>query len=143
MASPHDEKDKQLAYNEQPPVLRTTSGDEEDDSIDLNNNTKARISNPLAKLSKAQLLDDAENFARAKGLEDEVDLIKRGALLAQNPAGFEHIDELSTEEKAAIDNEIKHKWSHPLTLYLTIFLCSIGAATQGWDQTGSNGANLS
>ena len=28
-------------------------------------------------------------------------------------------------------------------MYATIFCCSIGAATQGWDQTGSNGANLS
>lgn len=28
-------------------------------------------------------------------------------------------------------------------LYATIALCSIGAAVQGWDQTGSNGANLS
>lgn len=28
-------------------------------------------------------------------------------------------------------------------LYFTIALCSIGAAVQGWDQTGSNGANLS
>lgn len=26
---------------------------------------------------------------------------------------------------------------------MTIFTCSIGAAVQGWDQTGSNGANLS
>jgi hypothetical protein len=30
-----------------------------------------------------------------------------------------------------------------MTLYFTIALCSIGAAVQGWDQTGSNGANLS
>jgi hypothetical protein len=30
-----------------------------------------------------------------------------------------------------------------MTLYATIALCSIGAAVQGWDQTGSNGANLS
>lgn len=28
-------------------------------------------------------------------------------------------------------------------LWYSIFLCAIGAATQGWDQTGSNGANLS
>ena len=26
---------------------------------------------------------------------------------------------------------------------MTIVVCSVGAATQGWDQTGSNGANLS
>ncbi len=32
--------------------------------------------------------------------------------------------------------------SHPKTLYVTIFLCSVGAATQGWDQTGSNGGEL-
>ena len=28
-------------------------------------------------------------------------------------------------------------------LWYAIGLCAIGAATQGWDQTGSNGANLS
>lgn len=28
-------------------------------------------------------------------------------------------------------------------LWYSIALCAVGAATQGWDQTGSNGANLS
>lgn len=28
-------------------------------------------------------------------------------------------------------------------LWYSIGLCAVGAATQGWDQTGSNGANLS
>lgn len=28
-------------------------------------------------------------------------------------------------------------------MYFTVILCSVGAAVQGWDQTGSNGANLS
>lgn len=36
-----------------------------------------------------------------------------------------------------------HKWRQPVALYFTVILCSIGAAVQGWDQTGSNGANLS
>ena len=45
------------------------------------------------------------------------------------------------EERQTIDYEHQHKWSHPKTLYLTIFLCALGAATQGWDQTGSNGAS--
>lgn len=35
-----------------------------------------------------------------------------------------------------------HKWRIPWTLFLTVVTCSIGAAVQGWDQTGSNGANL-
>lgn len=36
-----------------------------------------------------------------------------------------------------------YRWRVPKLLYLTIITCSIGAAVQGWDQTGSNGANLS
>lgn len=28
-------------------------------------------------------------------------------------------------------------------MYFTVILCSVGAAVQGWDQEGSNGANLS
>lgn len=35
------------------------------------------------------------------------------------------------------------RWAHPWALYITVVICSIGAAVQGWDQTGSNGANLS
>lgn len=35
------------------------------------------------------------------------------------------------------------KWSQPKALYLTVIICSLSAAVQGWDQTGSNGANLS
>ena len=40
-------------------------------------------------------------------------------------------------------DEVEHKWRVPRLLYLTIITCSIGAAVQGWDQEGSNGANLS
>ena len=40
-------------------------------------------------------------------------------------------------------NEVLHKWRHPIALYVTIVICSIGAVVQGWDQEGSNGANLS
>ncbi len=35
------------------------------------------------------------------------------------------------------------KWSQPKDLYMTVIICSLAAAVQGWDQTGSNGANLS
>jgi len=39
--------------------------------------------------------------------------------------------------------ERDHKWHGSKMLWYSISLCAIGAATQGWDQTGSNGANLS
>lgn len=97
-----------------------------------------KLQNPLARLNKQQVLQNARDFATEVGLEGEIDLIQRGALVAQNPTDYNNIEELSKEEKAALEHEVKHKWSHPIILYLTIFTCSIGAATQGWDQTGSN-----
>lgn len=63
--------------------------------------------------------------------------------MAQNPPAFEQIAELEDLEREALRNEVLHKWRQPRALYVTVILCSIGAAVQGWDQTGSNGANLS
>ncbi|PWN22582.1 hypothetical protein BCV69DRAFT_246728 [Microstroma glucosiphilum] len=102
-----------------------------------------KVVNPLAHLSKQQLLEQADSFCNEKGLEEHRNLIQRGALVAQNPASYRLLEELSEEEKDAITYELTHKWSHPWPLYFTIVTCSIGAAVQGWDQTGSNGANLS
>lgn len=79
---------------------------------------------------------DVEAFASAKGLNDKLDLLRKGALIAQNPANYENLDILEEDEKDALRFEVDHKWRHPLQLYITIIICSIGAAVQGWDQTG-------
>ncbi|KAF8498008.1 general substrate transporter [Gautieria morchelliformis] len=76
-------------------------------------------------------------------MEDVLPLLRKGALVAQNPPDFESIVELEPAELEALRNEVLHKWRQPRALYLTVILCSVGAAVQGWDQTGSNGANLS
>lgn len=57
-------------------------------------------------------------------------LLQRGALVAQDPANFEKLDELSQEEREALRNETLHKWRQPRALYLTVILCSVGAAVQ-------------
>lgn len=67
----------------------------------------------------------------------------RAALVARDYEKFEGIDDLSDEERNALIYEKEHKWHGPKMLWYSISLCAIGAATQGWDQTGSNGANLS
>lgn len=82
-------------------------------------------------------------FAQANDLNHILPLLEKGALVASDPENFENVDRLEEDEKAALRYEAAHRWSHPRTLYLTIITCSIGAAVQGWDQTGSNGANLS
>ena len=90
----------------------------------------SRVSNPLADIPRDLLMQDVEDFAKEHDLQDIVLDLKKGALVAQNPPGFEDLDELSSEEKDALRFEISHKWRHPLKLYLTIAICSIGAAVQ-------------
>jgi hypothetical protein len=90
----------------------------------------SRIKNPLAGISKAQLLSDVEHFAKEREMTDISDLLKKGALVAQDPPSFETINELDEDDKIALRREITHKWSQPRVLYLTVILCSIGAAVQ-------------
>lgn len=102
----------------------------------------AKLRNPLAGIPRDVLLQNVEDFANEKGLTEHLPALQKGAILAQHPHGYEEMPELTREEKDLIQREHTHRWSHPTMLYVTIFLCSVGAAVQGWDQTGSNGANL-
>jgi hypothetical protein len=52
------------------------------------------------------------------------------AIVAQNPADFETLDVLDSSDQDIIRYENAHRWSHPWTLYMTIIICSVGAATQ-------------
>jgi hypothetical protein len=110
------------------------------------NRVNDRIHNPLRGIPRDVLLRRVEKFAAEKDLTEYTALLQKGALVAQDPTNYEDITgeyALTEVEIEDLRNEVLHKWRHPKTLYLTIVLCSIGAAVQGWDQTGSNGANLS
>nr|POE72260.1 monosaccharide-sensing protein 3 [Quercus suber] len=117
--------------------------DEAIQDVDLNNNLSAKIKNPLAGISRGTLMRNVEQFAVDYNLTDVIPLLKKGASIAQNPAAWDEVEGLEEFEHEALRNEVLHKWRQPRALYYTIILCSIGAAVQGWDQTGSNGANLS
>lgn len=93
--------------------------------------------------TREEVLRNAEEFAKNNGMEDHVGLFGRAALVARDPLRFEMITELSQDERDALIYERDHKWHGPKMLWYSIALCAVGAATQGWDQTGSNGANLS
>ncbi|KAF9484498.1 hypothetical protein BDN70DRAFT_872527 [Pholiota conissans] len=113
------------------------------ENVDLSNNVNAKIQNPLHGIPRDKLLDQVETFAREHEMTDILSQLQKGALLAQNPAKFESLEELGERDKEIIRREKTYKWNQPRDLYLTVVLCSIAAAVQGWDQTGSNGANLS
>jgi sugar porter (SP) family MFS transporter len=114
--------------------------------LDINRNLDAKIKNPLKGIPYSQLMRDVEAFAHEKGLVEHIPILKKGALVAQNPTEYgedltgEHA--LDEAQKRYLRDEVEHKWRMPWKLILTIVTCSIGAAVQGWDQTGSNGANL-
>ena len=76
-------------------------------------------------------------------MEEHAQLVGRAALVARDPENFAAVQELDETERNALQYEKDHKWNGPVMLWYSIGLCAIGAATQGWDQTGSNGANLS
>ena len=93
-------------------------------------------------IPREALLQDVENYANENHMNDILPLLKKGALVAQSPHALEHIAELDEGERQVLRDEVTHRWRHPKMLYFTIILNSIAAAVQGWDQTGSNGANL-
>ncbi|KAJ5827226.1 Major facilitator superfamily domain general substrate transporter [Penicillium robsamsonii] len=101
------------------------------------------VQNPLMRSSKEQAIIDARAYAESHNMAEYADLFGRAAVVARNPQDFLSADELDDEERTALEYERDHKWHGPWMLWYAIGLCAVGAATQGWDQTGSNGANLS
>ncbi|KAG8405449.1 hypothetical protein J3458_022103 [Metarhizium acridum] len=103
--------------------------------VSLVENIEGEIENPLRDIPRDELLEKVNRFHKDKGLpEDILPLLKKGALVAQNPADFEAIEDLDESDKAALREETTHRWKQPWPLYYTIILNSIAAAIQGWDQ---------
>jgi hypothetical protein len=98
---------------------------------------------PLQRCTPEQTVIDARLFAESHGLAEHAELFGRAALVAREPDRFDGITALDEQERHALTYEKDHKWNGPFMLWYSISLCAVGAATQGWDQTGSNGANLS
>ncbi|KAL1838806.1 hypothetical protein VTJ49DRAFT_2199 [Mycothermus thermophilus] len=145
MAKSISSPDKVSISNDDAPGHRLEKGLSQTQHVDLNANLEARIQNPLEGLSRDELMSRVDVFAREKGLTEHLPLLRKGALVAQNPDAYDDItgpEALTDEEKAALRAEVEHKWRLPAKLFLTIATCSIGAAVQGWDQTGTNGANI-
>ncbi|PSN65094.1 sugar transporter-like protein [Corynespora cassiicola Philippines] len=118
-------------------------GIQQHESVNVNASASSKIQNPLIHMSEDEMLADVDNFAKEHQFEDIAPLLRKGALIARDPPSFATVPGITEEEKDIVSNEVLHKWRQPKLLYFTIILCSIGAAVQGWDQTGSNGANLS
>ncbi|KAJ5223575.1 Major facilitator superfamily domain general substrate transporter [Penicillium chermesinum] len=101
-----------------------------------------RIKNPLEGIPYDELMSEVTAYAKEEGLEDIVLLLKKGALVGQDKDSPQASTALTEDDRDILRTEVTSRWKHPKILYFTIILNSIAAAIQGWDQTGSNGANL-
>lgn len=72
---------------------------------DFSQNVNAKIINPLAGIPKHELLAQVEGFCTEAGLQDKIDVFKKGALVAQYPDDFENIVELTDEDKHHLRRE--------------------------------------
>ncbi|KAF2732237.1 MFS transporter [Polyplosphaeria fusca] len=143
MASANEQSGQQ-ALAEKHDIANEEKGYQEE-TVNQSHNVSAssKIQNPLVHMTEAEVLADVQAFTDEHGFSEIHPQIVKGALIARDPPAFASVADITEEEKLAISNEVLHKWRQPKLLYFTIILCSVGAAVQGWDQTGSNGANLS
>ena len=141
---PHYEEDRS---SKELKTEKSSYGDErfEDTSrgifdFDEEQTLSGKFENPLAGISKSKLFQDVERFCRDYDLMDKLETFQKGALIAQAPAKFRGIDELSSEDVETLQNETTHKWRQPWMLYWLTAMCALGAATQGMDESCNNGA---
>ncbi|KAF4541818.1 Sugar/inositol transporter [Lasiodiplodia theobromae] len=102
------------------------------------------IDNPLDNLTLEELEEQVAAFQLKYGLVHVIDekLLQKGARVAQSGRTFEAIEELTQEELQALRDEHTRLFRQPPAFWITICCTCIAAVLQGWDQTGSNGANL-
>ena len=96
-------------------------------------NTNAKLANPLAAYSQAELRAMGAAFAKEYqiGEEEDTRAFELGACLAQNPIKYSTVQGLEPDEIEVLRMEFTNRWSQPKLLYFVIVLCSTCAAVQG------------
>ncbi|KAJ5225725.1 hypothetical protein N7468_006950 [Penicillium chermesinum] len=98
-------------------------------------NINAKLSNPLAGFSHAELRRQGRTFAISNEIGDDASDIRAfelGAVLAQAPEKYEKVRGLTAQEKEVLRQEFANRWSQPWSMYAVIALCSLSAAVQEW-----------
>lgn len=91
----------------------------------------SKLANPLAGYTHMELSDMGAAYAVEMGMPELQDDFRKGAMLAQEPGAFETVPMLTNDERHVLRRELTHKWSHPLSLYHMVIMCSVAAAVQG------------
>ncbi|EJD50111.1 hypothetical protein AURDEDRAFT_112267 [Auricularia subglabra TFB-10046 SS5] len=115
--------------------------DDEDERI-LEDVTVHLAAEPLGGMSKSELAADAVAFCERANLMDQVEVFRRGALLAHDPDDFDVVPDLTYEERQALEREKTHKWDQPFMIYYIAICSAMAAVVQGMDEAVVNGAQI-
>ena len=121
-----------------------------EDADNTTANINSRLVNPFKGMRHEQMEEKIEQFMKKTEIDEMfLDLIRKGAFLAQDSQAFEHPRDdglqLKAEERQALrqeDPKTGNKWNQPWIMYALVGCCSLGAAVQGMDETAVNGAQV-
>ena len=136
-SAPSPEMKTHLEYDERNHVIAPSNRKSSLDAADLiRRNASAKLANPLAGISHAQLEEMGATYARKHHIGDEEDVraFRKGAVLAQEPRRFAQVQGLTGKESEVLQKEFDNRWSQPKLMYIVIALCSTCAAVQGMGQ---------
>lgn len=139
--APPNQAQSRRDYEEPTSLTHATSSDSSK-SATFNNRQRisAKLANPLAGKTLAELEEMGARYAKQHqlGEEDDIRAFQKGACLAQDPHKFKDVTGLTGQELDVLEKEFSNRWSQPTLLYLVIVLCSTCAAVQGMGQWKSS-----
>ncbi|WPH00120.1 Hypothetical protein R9X50_00294300 [Acrodontium crateriforme] len=141
---------------QQPRQRHSYSGDEGDfqdndsiadvpeDLFDVDpSNDEGLVDSPLLHLRPDQVDRLARQFVKQYGLENHEQVFIKAGKILRDPEAWQSVPRLTLDEKEVLKNEMKNTfWKQPKQLRVTIITLCVAAVVQGWNQTGTNGANL-
>jgi hypothetical protein len=98
--------------------------------IDINQNTRAFIENPLRRYTPEALEAMVNQFIAEEGLGDLGDLLHKGAQIGRDPFAPQVAQDLDDVELEALRDENRHPFRHPHKFWLTISILCCGAMLQ-------------
>ncbi|KAK3117286.1 hypothetical protein LTR53_001467 [Teratosphaeriaceae sp. CCFEE 6253] len=106
-------------------------------------NDQGLVDNPLLSLRPDQVDHLTKSFVREYRLENHEDVFVKAGKILRDPEAWISVPRLTAEEKDALKHETSLGfWKQPKQLQVTIVTLCVAAVVQGWNQTGTNGANL-
>ncbi|KAK0867179.1 hypothetical protein LTS02_004346 [Friedmanniomyces endolithicus] len=112
-----------------------------DDIFDAND--QGLVDSPLLRLRPEEVDNFSKHFVRKYHLENYEDLFIKAGKILRDPEASMSVPHLTDEEKDALKHETSSGfWKQPKQLQVTIITLCVAAVVQGWNQTGTNGANL-